>query len=203
MATAAQIEANKQNAQASTGPATKEGKQRSSQNSIKHGLTAKGVLIPGESQEEYEQFALGLMDYWSPINQGERAHVEELINIQWRLRRAEKAEGKIFCTAIPDFKALNNISLHAARLKRLYSATFKELTLMQQSRVNRAKRDMEEAEIIRRADLATGRQTNLKEFGFDFDIELVDEQIRRHDKLAAALRTLKTAGFSQPNGRAA
>jgi hypothetical protein len=203
MATAAQIEANRQNAQSSTGPTTEEGRQRSSQNALKHGLTAKIALIPGEDEEEYKEFCLGLMDFWSPCDQGERAHVEELINIQWRLRRAQKLEAQVFCTALPDFKAVNTLSLHAARLKRQYSATFKELTLMQQSRANRAKREMEEAEIIRRADLATGRQTNLKEIGFDFTLEDVDQQIRRRDKLNAAAQTLKTAGFRQPNGRAA
>jgi hypothetical protein len=74
---------------------------------------------------------------------------------------------------------------------------------MQQSRVNRLKRELDEAEIIRRADLVTGRQTNLQEIGFDFALDLVDQQIRRHDRLTAAVQTLKTAGSRQPNGRAA
>jgi hypothetical protein len=173
------------------------------QNALKPSFNAKIALLPAEDEEEYKQFVRGLMDFWNPEDEGERAHVEELINIQWRLRRAEKLEAKIFCTAIPDFKALNTISLHAARLKRQYSATFKELTLMQQSRANRARREFEEAEIIRRADRATGRHTNLKEIGFDFSVEDLDDYIRRKDKLAAAVQTLKKANLVNQTLRAA
>jgi hypothetical protein len=191
MATAAQIEANRQNAQASTGPATEEGRERSSRNALKHGFTSKIALIPGEDEEEYKEFCRSLLDSWNPADKLEHAHAEELINIQWRLRRAEKLEAKIFCTALPDFKALNTISLHTARLKRQYSATFKELTLMQQSRANQAKRELEEAEIIRRADLAAGRQTNLQEIGFDFTLEFVDSYI------AAKTSSKPPAGPSQ------
>jgi hypothetical protein len=125
MSTAAQIAANIANAQHSTGPQSDEGRQRSSRNALKHGLTAKMALTPGEDEEEYKEFCLGLLDEWNPDGALENAHVTELINIQWRLRRAEKAEAKIFCTAIPDFKALNTISLHAARLRRQYSSVFK------------------------------------------------------------------------------
>ena len=48
MSTAAQQRANKENAKHSTGPRTAEGKQRSSQNALKHGLCALDPLIPGE-----------------------------------------------------------------------------------------------------------------------------------------------------------
>ncbi len=40
MSTAAQQQANKENAKHSTGPRTDEGKQRTSQNALKHGLYA-------------------------------------------------------------------------------------------------------------------------------------------------------------------
>ena len=48
-----QIAANQANAQKSTGPATAEGKQRSSLNSLKTGLTGRTVLMPGEDAEAY------------------------------------------------------------------------------------------------------------------------------------------------------
>ena len=54
MSTAAQLTANSANAQLSTGPRTEPGKHRSCQNSLKHGLTAKTVLIPGEDPAEYQ-----------------------------------------------------------------------------------------------------------------------------------------------------
>ncbi len=46
MATEAQIKANQQNAQRSTGPKTEEGKQQSARNSLKHGLTGQALIQP-------------------------------------------------------------------------------------------------------------------------------------------------------------
>ncbi|MHC4445109.1 MAG: hypothetical protein ACYTA5_21125 [Planctomycetota bacterium] len=40
-----QLQANRQNAKKSTGPKTPEGKARSSQNALKHGLLARQILI--------------------------------------------------------------------------------------------------------------------------------------------------------------
>ena len=44
VATAAQIEANRRNAQKSTGPKTERGKARAKLNAIKHGLTARTIM---------------------------------------------------------------------------------------------------------------------------------------------------------------
>jgi hypothetical protein len=94
--------------------------------------------------------------------QNARASTGELINIHRRLRRIEELEAEILSRDNPDFKALNTISLLAARLKRQYSATFKELY----------KKDRENAGILH-------RQTNPEEFGFVFTIEAMDDYIRR------------------------
>jgi len=53
MASQRQIEANRLNAQASTGPRTAEGKAASSGNALTHGLTARTVLLAGEDPEGY------------------------------------------------------------------------------------------------------------------------------------------------------
>ena len=47
MSTAAQIEANRQNAQLSSGPTSPAGKQRSSLNSTVHGFTGQTVMVDG------------------------------------------------------------------------------------------------------------------------------------------------------------
>jgi len=48
MSSAAQIAANKNNAQQSTGPVSAAGKAKSSLNAVKTGLTGRTVLLPGD-----------------------------------------------------------------------------------------------------------------------------------------------------------
>ena len=48
MLTENQLDANRANAQHSTGPKTAEGKKRSSLNAIRHGLNSQAVLLPYE-----------------------------------------------------------------------------------------------------------------------------------------------------------
>ena len=60
MTTDARTEANRKNAQRSTGPKTPEGKARSSKNALKHGLTSEELILPGENPEAYD----ARMDEW-------------------------------------------------------------------------------------------------------------------------------------------
>ena len=52
MATIKQIDANRRNAQNSTGPQSPEGKQTTALNALKTGLYATAELIPGERAED-------------------------------------------------------------------------------------------------------------------------------------------------------
>src|SRR3974390_2454728 len=56
MSSDAQVVANIENARHSTGPRTEEGKARSSQNALKHGLTSnKSLLLPDEDEEKFRE----------------------------------------------------------------------------------------------------------------------------------------------------
>ena len=55
MATAAQIEANRRNARKSSGPRTEDGKRRSRENALKHGLTGAGIALPAEDVRQVEE----------------------------------------------------------------------------------------------------------------------------------------------------
>ena len=87
MASPKQIEANKANAKLSTGPKSKDGKERSRMNSRKHGLTAKMLVIAGENEDDFDQLRADLTDEHDPQSALEAELVERLAGILWRLRR--------------------------------------------------------------------------------------------------------------------
>jgi hypothetical protein len=87
------LEANRENAQKSTGPQTETGKNASSANSVKHGLLADGLVF--ESEEQEEQFA-ELMDQLTndlrPGSALESILVEEIAVCYWKLGMALRWE---------------------------------------------------------------------------------------------------------------
>jgi hypothetical protein len=95
MATAAQVLANRANAQNSTGPKTAEGKQASSANSTKFGLfSAKNCVRPDE-HEEYEAMCAGLLTTLNPVGHLEEMLAADIVRAAWRLRRCTVAEAEL------------------------------------------------------------------------------------------------------------
>jgi hypothetical protein len=88
-----QIAANRRNALRSTGPRTPVGKLTSKFNATKHGLSASEIVIPGrENADELESLRAQLREEWAPEGPTEVGLVHELADIDWRLRRAHRAE---------------------------------------------------------------------------------------------------------------
>ncbi len=91
-----QIEANRRNAQLSTGPVTEEGKQRSRQNAVRHGLTAETVIDALEDAEDYAAFEMAVTADYEAQSAVERELVLRLASLLWRLRRATAIESGLF-----------------------------------------------------------------------------------------------------------
>jgi hypothetical protein len=87
-----QIEANRRNALRSTGPKTDDGKQRASQNAVRHGLTAETVITPLEDPEDYKAFEQAVTADYEAETAVERELVLRLASLLWRLRRATSIE---------------------------------------------------------------------------------------------------------------
>ncbi len=96
------IEANRRNAQKSSGPRTSEGKRRSSRNAVKHGLLARHVVLTDHANEdprEFDELLEGLMDDYQPQGMIEKMLVERLAASFWRLRRAYRFEAESIAQA--------------------------------------------------------------------------------------------------------
>jgi hypothetical protein len=87
-----QIEANRRNAIRSTGPNTEEGKRRSRQNAIRHGLCAETVIENVEDVEDYRAFEAAVIADYDAQTAVERELVLRLASLLWRLRRATSIE---------------------------------------------------------------------------------------------------------------
>jgi hypothetical protein len=92
MTSVRQIEANRRNAIKSTGPTTEEGKQRSRQNAVRHGLCAETVVEVVEDIDDYRGFEAAIITDYDARTAVERELVLRLASLLWRLRRATAIE---------------------------------------------------------------------------------------------------------------
>ena len=95
MATIKQINANRKNALLSKGPKTDLGKINSSKNSLKHGLTAKQLVI-GEDLNEFEKYRDHMIEALKPEGILEEQIVYKIIDVGFRLRRIGGIEAGIY-----------------------------------------------------------------------------------------------------------
>jgi hypothetical protein len=91
-----QIEANRRNAQLSSGPVTEEGKKQSRQNAVRHGLSAETVINALEDAEDYAAFEMAITADYDAQSAVERELVLRLASLLWRLRRATAIESGLF-----------------------------------------------------------------------------------------------------------
>ena len=94
MASAAQIEANRRNAQKSSGPKTEKGKARVRYNAFKHGMTAR-TIMPGLTHEDPDQLrekTLRLINDLQPSNEAELDQVRQAARLTLAIERADSFE---------------------------------------------------------------------------------------------------------------
>ncbi len=158
-ASPAQLAANRENAQLSSGPATAAGKARSSLNAVKSALTGRTVLLPSDDAALYETELRTYQEHFQPIGPEERDLVQSLTDISWRLNRIPGLEMAIYAQGRIEFaeqfedreeslrpalidletflvfeKQLRNLQLQEARLVRRREKETAELRRLQKER---------------------------------------------------------------------
>lgn len=111
MATQRQLEANRRNAQRSTGPTSDLGKSVARFNALKTGLTASTAVLPHEDPNSYTSLRDSFVAAYRPDNAVEASLVEVIVNSYWRLLRAGRAEAAAMNLEIRGLKSRNNKSL--------------------------------------------------------------------------------------------
>src|SRR6266481_6398242 len=84
----------------SRGPVTPEGRAKSARNSVRHGLRAKSIVLPTESEEEFQSLLDSYNDQFDPQTGVERELVEAMAVARWRLRRVCTIETHLLTTEL-------------------------------------------------------------------------------------------------------
>ena len=90
------LEANRRNAQHSTGPRTPAGKARSSRNATTHSLFCQDLLLPQEEAEVFHALRHSLLLRFHPQDAAELHQVDQILSSMWRLRRLQAAESLLY-----------------------------------------------------------------------------------------------------------
>jgi hypothetical protein len=96
MATPAQIQANRLNAQKSTGPRSAEGKSVSRFNALKHARDAESLVIPGEDPDALAELTAEYYEQFHPEGPLERYCVDSMISSDWLRRRLRRCEAELY-----------------------------------------------------------------------------------------------------------
>jgi hypothetical protein len=133
MSTQSQIDANRRNAQHSTGPRTAEGKAASSMNALKSGIDAESSVIPGEDPAALAALTARLYHSCQPQTDIECLLVDNIIRHAWRLSRFDRIDAELLIHTIEDTnypsphgpagKAFNNTANTQSRLQRRINDT--------------------------------------------------------------------------------
>jgi hypothetical protein len=96
MTTLLKIEANRDNALASTGPKSAEGKTVVSGNAIRHGLLSWKPIIPSlDKPEDWEAHLEAAMESLAPVGYVETVLAERVALLMWRLGRVTRYEREV------------------------------------------------------------------------------------------------------------
>jgi len=99
-----QLDANRRNAQLSTGPQTPEGRAAVRYNALTHGLTAQYAVMPQENKQEFEDLFASLEAEYQPSGPTENLLLKQMVINAWRIQRLQGMETSFFELAAVDYR---------------------------------------------------------------------------------------------------
>ena len=132
-----QQEANRKNAQHSTGPKTPEGKEAIRFNALTYGLRTRASITPDENAADYSQLWDELEAEWQPQTRTERCYLETMVTSQWLLKRVAESEQKVYVFIAfgeHQFKMLAYAAKQRAQLERSFRTAIADMQQSQNER---------------------------------------------------------------------
>jgi hypothetical protein len=149
---------------------TQEGKARSALNALRHGLTARVVVLPSEDMDAYQAFSKEIVDSLDAQTPVERQFAQTVADNQWRINRIRSIEdgmlgmghfeaaGDFECPTAQihsamtaarafrnDSKSFVNLSIYEQRLHRTMKESLRQLRELQTERREKNKTEMDDA----------------------------------------------------------
>ena len=208
MSSDAQLAANRENSQLSTGPTSEPGKTISSKNALKTGLTGRTVLLPTDDAALYEAHVAHFEKHHAPANDAERNLVQALADTEWRLARIPSLEAGIYALGRLEFselfpnqddavrkqlieakifltygRQLNNLSIQESRLRRQRE---KDSAALEQLRSDRKRQQQARLDKLARDYMAAVYENRYQEFdptqfGFEFSLRQIETRAMHLD----------------------
>src|SRR6267378_7096742 len=154
-------ETNRENAQKSTGPRTVAGKQRSSLNALRHGLTGQTVVLPTDDLSAYQRHCKEFLDQYLPKNKMEVQLTQTIADLTWRLNRITAIEADLLTMGVDpennqdtadmslvfrqQGQVMANLSMYERRLSVRFKETLNQLREIQAERVAQEASEMFDA----------------------------------------------------------
>jgi hypothetical protein len=186
-------------------PTSLKGRARSSMNALRHGLTARIVVLPSEDMAAYKVFAKEIVDSLDAQTPVERQFAQTVADNQWRINRIRSIEDGMltsghfesvadYDTVSPEFhsamtaarafredsKAFVNLSIYEQRLHRSMKEALRQLKELQAERRERRTTEMDDAIRLRKAETMKGLPYDPAADGFVYaSAEIEWEQHRR------------------------
>jgi hypothetical protein len=164
MASNAQILANRQNAQLSTGPSSPEGRSIAARNSLQHGLSsASALVLPHEDQAEFDALTQRLTAEFRPRGEHETFLVRQMIKARWNLARIERLEqlafeqiltepvgdsdpdARILAAMASSGNPLDKLARYQAAAERSYYKAHRELTQARKQKLQNEAKSLDAA----------------------------------------------------------
>jgi len=217
-----QLAANIANAQHSTGPTSTQGRKTSSQNALRHGITAQTTVMTPEDRLQHDAFCANLMDSLAPVGAMETFLASSVAEEAWRLNHARAQCGNIVAighfdgtgdaynsehpeihTAITaahtvreQAKTLQLISLYEQRIRRSFEKYLEKLEKLQAQRHVQHERELEEARKFFQMAELKGLPWNPAADGFIFShYEIARYTDRHYRRVDAQLTDPKYINF--------
>ena len=190
-----QLEANRRNAQSSTGPKSENGKYNSSRNATKHGLFA----VP-QSTHAHDHFTATIIADLNPANDLERQIAQLIAEDHYRLNRIHEIETGIFSRSLDPAaiflehsKELERLTLYESRISRNIQRNLAQLKSIQADRKAERAQQMSEARLLAQLSLSQGHSYDPARDGFVFSAPEINAAIDRNNRLQLAKTALSAS----------